>query len=109
MYNRVYDEVLVRSEPSSIPGEILGLFDSDMASSLSSFLNPLILEMKNRMPTLPVSEVSLNNGPFKILPVLRHILEKYESLNMAQPSQDAKDSTSKLVPPDFLVYFRIPD
>ncbi|KAL4213199.1 hypothetical protein AB4K20DRAFT_1864721 [Rhizopus microsporus] len=102
VYNRVYDEVLVRSEPSSIPGEILGLFDSDMASSLSSFLNPLILEMKNRMPTLPVSEVSLNNGPFKILPVLRHILEKYESLNMAQPSQDAKDSTSKLVPPDFL-------
>ncbi|CEI95643.1 hypothetical protein RMCBS344292_09823 [Rhizopus microsporus] len=50
--------------------------------------------MKNCMPTLPVSKVSLNNGPFKILSVLRHILEKYENLNMAQSSQDAKDSVS---------------
>ncbi|CEG78584.1 hypothetical protein RMATCC62417_13167 [Rhizopus microsporus] len=54
--------------------------------------------MKNRMPTLPVSKVSLNNGPFKILLFLRHILEKYENLHMAQPSQIDKDSASKLVP-----------
>ncbi|RCH89815.1 hypothetical protein CU097_010872 [Rhizopus azygosporus] len=79
VYNHVYDEVLVHSEPSSILDGILCLFDSDVASSLSSFLNPLILEMKNCMPTLPVS--------------------KYENLNMAQPSQDAKGSVSKFMPP----------
>lgn len=108
MYNHVYDEVLVRSEPSSIPDGILGLFDSDVASSLSSFLNPLILEMKNRMPTLLVSKVSLNNGPFKILSVLGHILEKYENLNMAQSSQDAKDSVSKFIPPRLFGLFPNP-
>ncbi|PHZ13402.1 uncharacterized protein RHIMIDRAFT_305406 [Rhizopus microsporus ATCC 52813] len=97
VYNHVYDEVLVRCEPSSIPDEMLGRFDSDVASSLSSFLNPLILEMKSRMPMLPVSKVSLNNGPFKILPALRHILEKYENLHMAQPSPIDKDNASKLV------------
>lgn len=108
MYNHVYDEVLVHSEPSSILDGILCLFDSDVASSLSSFLNPLILEMKNCMPTLPVSKVSLNNGPFKILPILRHILEKYENLNMAQPSQDAKGSVSKFMPPRLFGLFPNP-
>ena len=101
-------KVFVRSDPSSIPDGILGVFDSEVASSLFSFLNPLILEMKNSMPTLSVSKVSLNNGPFKILSVLRHILEKYESLNMAQPSQDAKDSVSKFVPPRLFSLFPNP-
>ncbi|CAO3695837.1 unnamed protein product [Rhizopus microsporus] len=64
--------------------------------------------MKNCMPTLPVSKVSLNNGPFKILSVLRHILEKYENLNMAQSSQDAKDSVSKFVPPRLFSLFPNP-
>ncbi|ORE12298.1 hypothetical protein BCV71DRAFT_95242 [Rhizopus microsporus] len=101
-------KVFVRSDPSSIPDGILGVFDSEVASSLFSFLNPLILEMKNSMPTLSVSKVSLNNGPFKILSVLRHILEKYETLNMAQPSQDAKDSVSKFVPPRLFDLFPNP-
>ncbi|ORE09476.1 hypothetical protein BCV72DRAFT_319517 [Rhizopus microsporus var. microsporus] len=61
--------------------------------------------MKNRMPTLLVSKASLNNEPFKILPVLRHILEKYENLHMAQPSQIDKDSTSKFVPPRLFSLF----
>ncbi|ORE03062.1 hypothetical protein BCV72DRAFT_316222, partial [Rhizopus microsporus var. microsporus] len=108
VYNHVYDEVLVRCEPSSIPDEMLGRFDSDVASSLSSFLNPLILEMKSRMPMLPVSKVSLNNGPFKILPALRHILEKYENLHMAQPSPIDKDNASKLVPPRLFSLFPNP-
>ncbi|ORE04606.1 hypothetical protein BCV72DRAFT_312482 [Rhizopus microsporus var. microsporus] len=108
VYNHVYDEILIRCEPSSIPDEILGHFDSDVASSLSSFLNPLILEIKNRMLTLPVSKVSLNNGPFKILPVLRHILEKYENLHMAQPSSIDKDNVSKFVYPRLFSLFPNP-
>ncbi|ORE05866.1 hypothetical protein BCV72DRAFT_263085 [Rhizopus microsporus var. microsporus] len=68
------------------------------------FLNPLILEMKNRMLTLPVSKISLNNEPFKILPAL----EKYENLHMAQPSQIDKDSTSKFVPPRLFSLFPNP-
>ncbi|PHZ13490.1 uncharacterized protein RHIMIDRAFT_120768 [Rhizopus microsporus ATCC 52813] len=64
--------------------------------------------MKNRMPTLPVSKVSLNNGPFKILPVLRHILEQYENLHMAQPSPIDKDNASKFVPPRLFSLFPNP-
>jgi hypothetical protein len=99
VYNHVYDEVLVRSEPSPIPDEILSLFGSDVTSSLSSFLNPLILEIKNRMPTLPISKASLNKEPFKILPALRHILSKYDDLINAQPSAIDKDNAKKTVSP----------
>ncbi|KAI7898094.1 uncharacterized protein BX663DRAFT_443775, partial [Cokeromyces recurvatus] len=69
--NLVYDQVLTHSQSSSIPNDILALFDPDVANNLPSFLNPLISEVKNRMSKLPVSKESLNNEPFKILSALR--------------------------------------
>ncbi|GAA5815767.1 hypothetical protein MFLAVUS_009282 [Mucor flavus] len=59
VYNHVYDQVLTHSQPSSVYVDILALFDPDVASNLTSFLNPLILEVKNRMSTLPLTKENL--------------------------------------------------
>ncbi|KAI8980985.1 hypothetical protein BDB01DRAFT_851402 [Pilobolus umbonatus] len=53
LYNHVYYQVITHPQPSSIPVDILALFDPDVGNNLTSFLNPLILEVKNRISTLP--------------------------------------------------------
>lgn len=76
-----------------------------MGNSLTSFLNPLILEVKNRISTLPLSKESLNNEPFKILSALRHILEKYDDIYNAQATQkDKTDSMKSLLPRRFSLF-----
>ncbi|GAA5813215.1 hypothetical protein MFLAVUS_006689 [Mucor flavus] len=58
--------------------------------------------VKNRISTLPLSKESLNNEPFKILPALRHILEKYDDIYKAQATQkDKTDSMNSLLPRRF--------
>ncbi|KAI7894230.1 uncharacterized protein EV154DRAFT_579180 [Mucor mucedo] len=47
---------------------------------IHTFLNPLTLEMKNCIPAFPAINATLSNAPFSIMPVFKHILEKYESL-----------------------------
>ncbi|KAI7891472.1 uncharacterized protein EV154DRAFT_442882 [Mucor mucedo] len=94
----------------------LGAINSDnISTSLNSkeqenictFLNPLILEIKNRIPAFPVTKATLNNAPFSIMPVLKHILEKYESLIVEAPlpvpvsqleiiSQEQSDETDQV-------------
>ncbi|KAI7892841.1 uncharacterized protein EV154DRAFT_537312 [Mucor mucedo] len=59
--------------------------NSEEQENICTFLNPLILEIKNRIPAFPVTKATLNNAPFSIMPVLKHILEKYESLIVEAP------------------------
>ncbi|KAI7896149.1 uncharacterized protein EV154DRAFT_535887 [Mucor mucedo] len=59
--------------------------NSEEQENICTFLNPLILEIKNRIPAFPVTKATLNNDPFSIMPVLKHILEKYESLIVEAP------------------------
>ncbi|GAA5809637.1 hypothetical protein MFLAVUS_003049 [Mucor flavus] len=105
VYNHVYNQVLTHPQLSSIPVDILALFDPDVGNNLTSFLNPLILEVKNRIFTVPLSKESLINEPFKILPALRHILEKYDNIYKAQATQkDKTDSTKPLLPRRFSLF-----
>ncbi|GAA5811153.1 hypothetical protein MFLAVUS_004583 [Mucor flavus] len=73
------------------------LFVPDVGNNLTSFLNPLILEAKNRISTLPLFKESLSNKPFKILPALRHILEKYDDIYKAQATQKDKTDSMKFL------------
>lgn len=59
--------------------------NSEEQDKIRTFLNPLILEIKNRIPSFPVTKETLNKAPFSIMPVLKHILEKYESLIAEAP------------------------
>ncbi|KAI8090752.1 hypothetical protein BDF21DRAFT_396185 [Thamnidium elegans] len=56
-----------------------------MLRSLSAFINPLIVELKNRSPSFSITKVTQNTNPFSILPALRHILSKYESFDCRKP------------------------
>lgn len=59
--------------------------NSEEQETICAFLNPLILEIKNRISSFPVTKETLNNAPFSIMPVFKHILEKYESLIAEAP------------------------
>ncbi|KAG2208537.1 hypothetical protein INT47_010233 [Mucor saturninus] len=105
VYNHVYDQVFTHPQLSSIPVDILAFFDPDVGNNLTSFLDPLILEVKNRISTLPLSKESLNNEPFKILPVLRYILKKYDDIYNAQATQNEKiDSMKSPLPRRFSLF-----
>ncbi|KAL7325713.1 hypothetical protein PS15p_208164 [Mucor circinelloides] len=57
------------------------------------------------MSTLPLTKESLNNEPFKILPALRYILNKYDDIYMAQAAQkDKADSTKPPLPRRFSLF-----
>lgn len=54
--------------------------DKETQDELQKFLNPLIVEIKNRLPPAPITKATLNKALFDIMPVFRHILSKYESM-----------------------------
>lgn len=57
------------------------------------------------MSTLPLTKESLNNEPFKILPALRYILNKYDAIYKAQAAQkDKADSTKPPLPRRFSLF-----
>ncbi|KAI8090771.1 hypothetical protein BDF21DRAFT_483754 [Thamnidium elegans] len=53
--------------------------------AIQAFINPLIVELKNRSPSFSITKVTQNTNPFSILPALRHILSKYESFDCRKP------------------------
>ncbi|KAG2201204.1 hypothetical protein INT47_013015 [Mucor saturninus] len=104
-YNHVYDQVFTHPQLSSIPVDILAFLNPDVSNNLTSFLDPLILEVKNRISTLPLSKESLNDEPFKILSVLRYILKKYDNIYNTQATQNDKiDSMKSPLPRRFSLF-----
>ncbi|KAI7907103.1 uncharacterized protein BX663DRAFT_128153 [Cokeromyces recurvatus] len=55
-----------------------------------------MLEIRNRLPSLPVTKETLNSAPFNIMPTLRYILEKYKSV-IAENQQQASSAQSPIV------------
>ncbi|KAG2209217.1 hypothetical protein INT47_005509 [Mucor saturninus] len=85
----VYEHVLnvmFFSGPGTINSDNISIsLNTEEQENICAFLNPLILEIKNRIPAFPVTKATLNNAPFSIMPVFKHILEKYESLIVEAP------------------------
>ncbi|KAI7893257.1 uncharacterized protein EV154DRAFT_583715 [Mucor mucedo] len=67
---------------SIVYGHILEIFsvNKETQDKIRKFLNPLIVEIKNRLPPAPITKATLSKAPFDIMPVFRHILSKYESM-----------------------------
>ncbi|KAI7899455.1 uncharacterized protein BX663DRAFT_441175 [Cokeromyces recurvatus] len=77
----VYDHVL-NDLFSSVPvhitaGNISNSLNEQTQKRVRIFLNPLMLKIRNRLPSLPVRKEMLNSAPFNIMPTLRYIREKY--------------------------------
>ncbi|CAO3704046.1 unnamed protein product [Rhizopus stolonifer] len=108
VYEHVLDQVLPSNPAKAIADNILTSLNQEIKDTLQAFISPLIVKLKNRLPSFSIAKASLNTDPFGILPVLRHILLKYESLIAENPnpmpqthelqpesSQDAGHSSSR--------------
>lgn len=102
MYEHVLDVVFSPGPPIISADSIAASLSSEEQDAVRSFLKPLILEIKNHLSSFPVTKVTLSNAPFNVMPVLRHILEKYESLIAAnpQPAPDLQLGSSLQEQPD---------
>ncbi|KAI8091163.1 uncharacterized protein B0P05DRAFT_302406 [Gilbertella persicaria] len=79
VYNHVM-ETLFSSGPTTITAEnIASSLNEQMKARVCLFLNPLMLQVKNRLSATPLTKDALNKAPFDILLALRYILENYES------------------------------
>ncbi|GAA5806150.1 hypothetical protein HPULCUR_011680 [Helicostylum pulchrum] len=105
VYEHVLDQTLSSNPVAGIPDNILTSLSQDVKDAIQAFINPLIAELKNRLPSFSITKASQSKDPFGILPALRHILSKYETLiaesSITQthsshpvPSQDISNSSS---------------
>ncbi|CAO3670667.1 unnamed protein product [Rhizopus stolonifer] len=108
VYEHVLDQVLSSNPVKAIADNILTSLSQEIKDTIQAFISPLIVELKNRLPSFSITKVSLNTDPFDILQALKHILSKYESLIAENPnpvpqthelqpksSQDADHSSSR--------------
>ncbi|KAI7873102.1 uncharacterized protein EV154DRAFT_579526 [Mucor mucedo] len=72
--------ILFNVQLSTFPENIGSSVNKETQDKIRKYLNPLIVEIKNRLPPAPISKATLNKAPFHIMPVFRHILSKYESI-----------------------------
>ncbi|KAG2194569.1 hypothetical protein INT47_006528, partial [Mucor saturninus] len=80
VYEHVLDQVLSSDPVAVLNDDILPPLSQETKNGLQTFINPLIVELKNRLPSFTITKATQNTAPFGILPALRHILSKYESI-----------------------------
>lgn len=85
VYEHVLDVVFSVGPANITADDIASSLSEEIKVKIRAFVNPLISELKNRLPSLPLTKATLNNAPFDIMPLLRHILMKYESLIEQNP------------------------
>ncbi|CAO3670036.1 unnamed protein product [Rhizopus stolonifer] len=86
VYEHVLDQVLSSNPVKAIADNILTSLSQEIKDTIQAFISPLIVELKNRLPSFSITKASLNTDPFGILPALKHILSKYESLIAENPN-----------------------
>ncbi|CAO3686639.1 unnamed protein product [Rhizopus stolonifer] len=86
VYEHVLDQVSSSNPVNTIADNILTSLSQEIKDTIQAFISPLIVELKNRLPSFSITKAFLNTDPFGILPALRHILSKYESLIAENPN-----------------------
>ncbi|KAI7900005.1 uncharacterized protein BX663DRAFT_172057 [Cokeromyces recurvatus] len=79
VYNHVIETLFSSGQTTITAENIASSLNEQMKARICAFLNPLILQIRNRLPAIPLTKDTLNKAPFDILPALRYILENYES------------------------------
>lgn len=85
VYEHVLDAVFSPGPQNTMTGDIASSISEEIQDKIRTFLNPIMLEIKNRLPSLPVTRETLNKTPFGIMPALRYVLIKYGSLIEENP------------------------
>lgn len=80
VYEHILDQIQSSNPVAAIAEESSFSLSQEMINAIQALINPLIVEIKNRLPSFSLSKAIQNKNPFGVLPVLRHILSKYEAL-----------------------------
>ncbi|CEP14296.1 hypothetical protein [Parasitella parasitica] len=102
----VLHQVLSSSPVAAIVDNFITSISQEMKDTMRAFINPLIVQLKNRVPSLTTTEATLNTNLFGILPAIRHMLSNYGSLiaenrkpqthrSQLESSEDVSKSSSK--------------
>lgn len=98
MYEHVINQVLSSNPVVAVAENILTSLSQEVKDAVQVFIGPLIVELKNRLPSFDITKATQNTNPFGILPVLRHILSKYEALiteNSIRETHDGQSGSSQ--------------
>ncbi|GAA5809667.1 hypothetical protein MFLAVUS_003079 [Mucor flavus] len=96
VYQFILDGVF-SSQPTTVkvPDDILPPTEQDDKHKIQGLIANLTLEIRNRLPSFPVTKETLNKAPFDIMPALRHMLSKYEDLIAKNPNPQTQESEQK--------------
>ncbi|PHZ12243.1 uncharacterized protein RHIMIDRAFT_238058 [Rhizopus microsporus ATCC 52813] len=96
VYQHIFNEVFsLQLKTVEIPGDILPSTKQDDKRKIQGFVGNLIFEIRNRLPLFPVTKETLNKAPFGIMPALRHMLSKYETLIANNPNPQIQEPEQK--------------
>ncbi|CEG80614.1 hypothetical protein RMATCC62417_14919 [Rhizopus microsporus] len=86
LFDHILDKVFLRDITQIPITEAMFPDNIDSIPRLQRLVGESILQIRNRLPTLPISRAVVTEHPFQILPVLKYILQFYEQ-NRGQPLQ----------------------
>lgn len=98
MHEHVIDQVLSSNPVVAVAENILTSLSQEVKDAVQMFIGPLIIELRNRLPSFDITKATQNKNPFGILPALRHILSKYEALvteNSIRETHDGQPGSSQ--------------
>lgn len=78
-----------------IPDDILPSTKQDDKRKIQGFIGNLSFEIRNCLLLFPVTKETLNVAPFGIMPALRHMLSKYETLIANNPNSQTQEPEQK--------------
>ncbi|KAG1140190.1 hypothetical protein G6F37_009310 [Rhizopus arrhizus] len=81
VYQHILNQVFsLQLKTVEIPDDILPFTKQDDKRKIQGFIGNLSFQIRNRLLLFPVTKETLNKAPFGIMPALRHMLSKYETL-----------------------------
>ncbi|KAI7903949.1 uncharacterized protein BX663DRAFT_432711, partial [Cokeromyces recurvatus] len=102
VFKRVSNAVLSHEVQPAMDGNIAFSLNEEAQGNIRALLKLLILEIRNRLPSFPMTKETLNKAPSGIIPALRYILVKYEALieENLQPQPGLLEHSEQTNPPN---------
>ncbi|EIE86300.1 hypothetical protein RO3G_11011 [Rhizopus delemar RA 99-880] len=95
-YQYILNEVFsLQLKTIEIPDDILPSTKQDDKRKIQGFIGNLSFDIRSCLLLFPVTKETLNVAPFSIMPALRHMLSKYETLIANNPNPQTQEPEQK--------------
>ncbi|KAG1048246.1 hypothetical protein G6F43_009349 [Rhizopus delemar] len=96
VYQYILNEVFsLQLKTIEIPDDILPSTKQDDKRKIQGFIGNLSFDIRSCLLLFPVTKETLNVAPFSIMPALRHMLSKYETLIANNPNPQTQEPEQK--------------